>query len=232
MSDTPACDDTTAKKEEITPIQRDLVHFLHTLLQLSQGLEIASRKLHADLTTVTERLRDEAILPPDPRMTLQEYADSVLAEEFRQPLKSFEDACASLGWPSDRPPVCCHAAVEVLQWNGDFYKLLCERCGKFIADVLGPSVVDDQICMPDHSKISEDVDWSIRWIAGISARIEQPEAGNGEADTCCADAHEPVDNTDGPGEDSRTAEQPCAPAPEAASPSADDEGARDAPQTH
>src|SRR5580698_4076681 len=77
-------------------------------------------------------------------LTLQEYADSIVAEGYRQPLKTIHEALAVHGWdvdpfPEDYKPICCGHEVECRSFLGDAYMARCKTCGKFVLDVTGPS---------------------------------------------------------------------------------------------
>lgn len=113
--------------------------------------------------TITER-RTVTLL------TLQEYADKVVAEEYRQPLKTIHEALAVHGWdadpfPENYKPKCCGSEVTVRSFIGDPYSAECERCGKFIVDVTSPSFGNSWVSVPDSKQVDLETDFEHRWIA-------------------------------------------------------------------
>lgn len=107
--------------------------------------------------------------------TLQEYADASVQERYRQPLKTIEEALAVHGWgveplPDDYLPICCGSRVECRSFIGCTYQAQCKTCGKFVADVTGPSFGSSSVNFVDSKKV--DVETEKRWIAGIESRAE------------------------------------------------------------
>ena len=105
-------------------------------------------------------------------LTLQEYADSIAPERYRQPLKTIHEALAVHGWdvepfPEDYKPICCGAKVECRSFLGDTYLARCASCKKFVLDVTGPSFGNSWVSMPDSEKVDLESDMDQRWIAGV-----------------------------------------------------------------
>jgi len=98
------------------------------------------------------------------KISLQEYADGVVAPEYRQPLKTVEEACAANGWAFQERPVCCETAVTLRSFMGAAYFGQCSKCGKFIADVAGPSFGNSWVNLIDSTKVDMNTDRF--WIAG------------------------------------------------------------------
>lgn len=98
--------------------------------------------------------------------TLQEYADDIVAPQYRQPLKTVEEACGAVGWQFVDKPICCGKPVEVTAFLGSAYFAECDQCGRFIRDVSGPQFGNATCYLPSADKIS-DIDSECRWIAGI-----------------------------------------------------------------
>lgn len=73
------------------------------------------------------------------KKTLQEFADEVLAPEFRQELKSSEEVVELQGWGSPAEPICCGKPVPTKSFLGCPYHAECETCGKFAHAMDGPS---------------------------------------------------------------------------------------------
>lgn len=119
--------------------------------------------------TVTEQVTRTLSL-----LTLQEYADSIVAAEYRQPLKTIHEALAVHGWdadpfPEDYKPVCCGAPVQCQSFLGDTYMARCKSCKKFVLDVTGPSFGNSWVSMPDSKKVDLETDMDRRWIAGVES---------------------------------------------------------------
>jgi hypothetical protein len=108
--------------------------------------------------------------------SLQEFADAVVAPEFRQPLKTVREACAAVGWEFQDHPVCCGAEIDTRSMFGDAYVGECKTCGRFIADVTGPqfSQSGSSVSFIDRDQFPADTDWGTSWIAGQRA-AERPE---------------------------------------------------------
>lgn len=104
--------------------------------------------------------------------TLQEFADQIVAQQYRQPLKTVREACDSVGWQFEDKPKCC--GVEVTMWSmfGDAYLAQCDTCGKFIVDVTGPSFSQSgsSVQFIDKDAFPDDTEWSRCWIAGQEPR--------------------------------------------------------------
>ena len=98
--------------------------------------------------------------------TLQEYADDVVAERYRQPLKTVEEACAAIGWPFVDRPECCGREVKVTAFLGGAYFAECETCGRFIRDMTAPVFGNSAAYVLSDEKVS-DLSTDRRWIAGI-----------------------------------------------------------------
>jgi hypothetical protein len=105
------------------------------------------------------------------KMSLQEYADKTIAEQYRQPLKDINEALLSVGWgfmPDDVDeymPICCGKNVDVTTFIGHAYHAQCTECGKFIHDVRGPSFGNSWVNLIDSKLI--DCDTHKAWISGV-----------------------------------------------------------------
>lgn len=110
------------------------------------------------------------------KVTLQEMADRMLSEEYRQPLKTVAEALAANGWanesdPEDgeaiKIPMCCGVELEAVGMLGQVYHLECHTCGKFAHDVTGPSVGENSVRFVDTEKVDCTGYWDDHcWIAG------------------------------------------------------------------
>ena len=102
--------------------------------------------------------------------TLQQFADKVVAPEYRQPLKTVREACEAVGWEFEDKPLCCGKPVIVSNLLGP-HLAECKQCGKFIADVTGPSFSENggAVRFIDRDKFPEDTDWDRSWVAGQRA---------------------------------------------------------------
>jgi hypothetical protein len=112
-------------------------------------------------------------------MTLQEYADQSVAEQYRQPLKTIHEALSIHGWdanpfPEDYKPVCCGSEVSIRSFLGGPYFVQCESCKRFLVDVTGPSFGNSWISLPDGDKIDLETDVEHRWIAGQELPATEP----------------------------------------------------------
>lgn len=99
--------------------------------------------------------------------TLQEYADDIVAPEFRQPLKTLEEACKANGWEYVDSPKCCGKPIVVHSFLGPYFAT-CEECGRFARDVSAPQFGNGCAFCVDSDKV--DVDTDVRWISGIAPR--------------------------------------------------------------
>ena len=104
-------------------------------------------------------------------LTLQEYADQILTEEYRQPLKTIHEALKVHGWdvdpfPEDYHPLCCGEPIDIKAFLGDPYHGECKKCGKFIHAMDGPSFGNSWVSTIDSEKV--DITTESRWIAGLS----------------------------------------------------------------
>jgi hypothetical protein len=102
-------------------------------------------------------------------ISLQEFADESLALEYRQPLKTLEEACDVHGWAHIDKPICCGKEVEIQSCIGHAYFAQCQTCKKFILDVTGPkfSETGSAVQFLDADKVQIDTDK--RWAAGTEA---------------------------------------------------------------
>lgn len=111
-------------------------------------------------------------------MTLQEYADATVIEQYRQPLKTIREALAVNGWdadpfPDNYKPTCCGTEVEVNSFIGSAYRAECAKCGKFIFDVTGPSFGNSWVSVCDSNKVDMETDYDKRWIAGTDVESQK-----------------------------------------------------------
>lgn len=102
--------------------------------------------------------------------TVQEFADRIVAEEYRQPLKTLEEAVTSVGWQFVDSPECCGAPVTVSGILGP-YHAECGACGKFVRDVLGPIFGNACVRFPEP-KMFSDFDTEKHWISGVAPKRE------------------------------------------------------------
>lgn len=96
--------------------------------------------------------------------TLQEYADEIVAPEYRQPLKTIREACEMVGWEFHDKPTCCGQYVTVRSFI-NAYHAECKSCGRFIRDMSGPMFGNSWVQFLDESKVDLNTDKS--WITGI-----------------------------------------------------------------
>lgn len=102
------------------------------------------------------------------KISLQEYADSVITKEYCQPLKTLQEAVAENGWNLVDNPFCCGSPINIYQMIGFAYFAQCKTCGLFVADVTGPkfSETGSSVSFIDRDKFDADTDWDRSWIAG------------------------------------------------------------------
>lgn len=104
------------------------------------------------------------------KMSLQEYTDQIVSEQYKQPLKHINEALGSVGWGSmpdgvdEYYPECCGKNVDITTFIGSAYHAQCLVCGKFIHDVRGPSFGNSWVNVIDSNKI--DCDTKLAWISG------------------------------------------------------------------
>lgn len=110
------------------------------------------------------------------KISLQQFATELVAPEFRQPLKTSEEALAALNWPLVDFPECCGAKVRVQSFIGSAYYAECEKCHKFMWNVTGPRFGNSWVSTPDPNLI--DMNTEHRWITGV-APAEKQGASNG-----------------------------------------------------
>lgn len=108
----------------------------------------------------------------DTKISLQQYADEVLAPEYRQPLKTAEEMCALHGWGDPNSPQCCGAPIEIRSMIGDPYYAECKTCRKFGAAMDGPRFGKSSVRFLDGDRI--DLDTERRWIVGYSPDESMP----------------------------------------------------------
>lgn len=106
------------------------------------------------------------------KISLQEYADSILAQEYRQPLKTLHEAMAENGWDEVDKPTCCEEQINIRSMMGLPYFAQCVVCGKFISDISSPkfSETGSSVSFIDQDKFADDTDWNRTWIAGKQPR--------------------------------------------------------------
>ncbi len=107
------------------------------------------------------------------KISAQEFADSVVSPEFRQPLKTLAECLDIHGWPHEDFPVCCGQKVDVRSMFGDAYFAQCKVCGKFAVDVTGPSFGNSFVAFIDPKKV--DIETPRLWIAGIQHDVKMDE---------------------------------------------------------
>ena len=100
--------------------------------------------------------------------TLQEFADLIVEERYRQPLKTLAEALAVHGWPHIRRPRCCGQELEIRGIVGRAYLVHCDTCGRFAASIDGPKISPAGTSMQflDRDHFPENTDWDRTWIAG------------------------------------------------------------------
>jgi hypothetical protein len=108
------------------------------------------------------------------KISIQEFADSIVAPEYRQPVKTIDDCLDAHGWERVDFPECCGTPVEIRSFIGSAYFAQCDRCKKFIVDVTGPTFGNSWVNLPDHEKIDMDDD-SKRWICGVETPTPRQE---------------------------------------------------------
>lgn len=106
-------------------------------------------------------------------MTLAEYADAILPEQYKQPLKTISEALDVHGWkpdpfPEEYKPVCCGQETTCSSFLGSCYSAMCKTCGRFVLDVTGPTFGNSWVSIPDTEKVDLETDYEHRWIAGVS----------------------------------------------------------------
>ena len=111
------------------------------------------------------------------KRSLQDLADARLAPEYRQPVKTLQEALAAIGWEEVDHPVCCGEPVEMSCMFGDAYAAVCNHCLKFLFDVTGPEFSESgsSVCFVDGDKY--DLTDRKCWVSG---QRPPPVHGNGE----------------------------------------------------
>lgn len=114
-------------------------------------------------------------------LTLQEYADATVAEQYRQPLKTIEEALSVHGWldgpmPDEFRPVCCEEKTECKSFLGGAYLAVCKKCGNFVYDITAPTFGNSYVTFPDGEKIDLETDIEHRWIAGTGLKERGSDA--------------------------------------------------------
>ncbi len=108
------------------------------------------------------------------RLSLQAFADHVLSDDYRQPLRTLPDALYAHGWHHGLPD-CCGQSVEIQSMFGDAYYAGCKCCGRFIADIAGPSFTGGAVQFLDPDRV--DLDTKLRWIVGRTPTPTRGERG-------------------------------------------------------
>lgn len=98
------------------------------------------------------------------KISAQEFADSIVAPEYRQPLKTLAECLDINGWEHVDRPTCCGSEIEIRSMIGAAYFAECPRCGKFAVEVTGPSFGNSSVAFIDPEKV--DVDTDKLWITG------------------------------------------------------------------
>lgn len=106
------------------------------------------------------------------KISLQAYADSILPQEYRQPLKTLHEAMVENGWEAGDNPTCCEDQISIQSMMGFPYFAQCAICGKFISDISSPkfSETGSSVSFIDQDKFADDTDWCRAWIAGKQPR--------------------------------------------------------------
>lgn len=99
------------------------------------------------------------------RKSLQEFADEIVAPQYRQPLQTAQDVVIINGWQDVESPVCCGEIVTVESMLGSPYHAECRFCGKFARAVDGPNFTGGAVQFLDPDKV--DLDTEHRWIVGV-----------------------------------------------------------------
>ena len=101
------------------------------------------------------------------KISLQEYADQVVAPEFRQTLKSSEEVAELQGWGEPGSPTCCGNPVDVQSSIGCPYHAECKTCGKFAHAMDGPSFSESgsSVTFLDGDKV--ELATNGVWIIGV-----------------------------------------------------------------
>lgn len=99
------------------------------------------------------------------KQSLQSLADARLAPEWRQTVKTYDDAASALGWDAALDvPICCGRPVEVTAMLGSAYKATCPACDRFVFDITGPEFTGSAVAFVDADKF--DVEDRARWVCG------------------------------------------------------------------
>lgn len=98
------------------------------------------------------------------KSSLQEYADDLVAPEYRQPLKTVREACEAVGWEFLDSPTCCGNHVTTHALFG-VYHAECKTCGRFIRDMSAPIMRNSYASVIDSDKV--DLDTAKSWITGV-----------------------------------------------------------------
>lgn len=102
-----------------------------------------------------------------PKISLQQYVDKVVADEFRQTLKTPDEVVAVLGWGSVESPTCCGTDVTTLAFISSLYFAECKACGKWASAADAPNFVSNSAQFVDHEKVNLETE--ARWLVGSSA---------------------------------------------------------------
>lgn len=104
-----------------------------------------------------------------PKISLQKYADNTVAAMYLHPLMTIQEALDKHGWGFVDKPTCCGAEVKMDGFLGSIYQAWCDSCGKFVADVTGPTFQNGGGCVTvvDSDKVDVETDFEHRWISGV-----------------------------------------------------------------
>lgn len=101
------------------------------------------------------------------KKSLQQLADERLALEYRQPVKTLDDACKEIGWNKDDDPLlCCGNQVSIRSLWGGITSAECKTCHRFLWDVTAPEIAKTGSAMLFVDQDQYAVDDAARWISG------------------------------------------------------------------
>jgi hypothetical protein len=131
------------------------------------------RRLSDVTAPLVENLKDETMSEANREAEFQLFADARVAPEYRQPLKTIDEALAANGWPVEDRPSCCGQPVSIQGFLGCADLAECETCGKFVARANAPQFGNSWVDLPT---IEEPKSGRV-WIAGTRAKATAQEPG-------------------------------------------------------
>lgn len=94
--------------------------------------------------------------------SIQDLADEILKPEYRQPVKTIDEAFEAIGWEYVNRPNCCGSPVNIRIFLGAVDSAECSCCGRFVYRVLAPDFGNSWVSIPENF----DHDDPKQWVSG------------------------------------------------------------------